>query len=82
MSLVPLPQMSRRSPDLGADRAQQVDLLAVVERRRLAGAAGDDEAVGAVLEQVDGQLAAAARPRRRSPSNGVAIAVRTPPSSG
>ena len=44
-------------PDLGSDGSQQRDLLTVVERGRLPGAAGDHEAVGPVLEQVDRQPA-------------------------
>ena len=46
--------------DLVDYRRQQRDVLLVVEGRRLAGRAGDDDAVRAVLDQVGGEL-----PRRR-----------------
>ena len=53
----------------------QVQLLGVGERRRLAGGAGDDEAVVAVVDQAAGQPRAASRSRPPSSSKGVTIAV-------
>ena len=42
----------------GVDRCrEELELLPVLKRRRLAGRAGDDEAVGAVVHQVDRQPA-------------------------
>ena len=50
--------------DLGAHRVQQLDLLAVGQRRALAGGAGEHQPVRAVLEQVGGEPPGARRGRR------------------
>ena len=79
VSLVPVPQtISRLVADLVDDRAQQADVLVVVEGRRLAGRAGDDQPVRAVLDQVSARaLRAAASSTAPSSSKGVTIAVST-----
>ena len=58
MSLVPVPATTRRPVAHGVDGGgEELQLLGVAQRRALTGRAGDDEPVGAVLDEVDGQLA-------------------------
>ena len=60
MSYVPVPAMTRRAvADRFDRRPEEVELLLVGQRRRLAGRAADDEPVGAVVDEERRELAEA-----------------------